>query len=128
MLVVLLSGCSEHPFGGGNAEELASEARSLLPPDARVISQGGGDCVELADYPSCWTLTFESNLRQEERVAAVEASAADADWESRGQSRTQVSTWLQFEKGHFFATVILYFPDCPKGLRARCTDTVRVLD
>ena len=91
--------------------------------------EGGGDCVELADYPSCWTVTFRSELPHDARVTAVSVSADDAGWTPRGRSRTQVSTWLQFEKGHFFATVVVHYPDCPK-LRSEedCTDSVRVLD
>jgi hypothetical protein len=62
--------------GGQRKSELRARAEELLPDDARVLVVGYGDCVELAESPSCIQIVFdlpEPDPRSRARLVLDEA-------------------------------------------------------
>ena len=88
--------------------ELTQAARSLLPPSWREIATQEGQCVELADYPSCLDVAFDR--RGAPRAAAeaeVRNAARAAGWEATGDEIARSLTILHFRRGKLTAFVAL---------------------
>jgi hypothetical protein len=88
--------------------ELTQASRSLLPPGWREIASQEGQCVELADYPSCLDVAFDR--RGAPRAAAeadVRAAARAAGWKATGDEIARSLTILHFRRGKLSAFVAL---------------------
>ena len=88
--------------------ELTQARRSLLPPSWREIASQEGQCVALADYPSCLNVAFDR--RGAPRAAAesdVRAAARAAGWEATGDEIGRSATLLHFRRGKLSAFVEL---------------------
>ena len=88
--------------------ELTQAADSLLPPSWTQIASQEGQCVALADYPSCLSVVFDR--RRAPRAAAeadVRAAARATGWESTGDEVARSLTILHFRRGKLSAYVAL---------------------
>jgi len=88
--------------------ELTQAAGSLLPPSWTEIASEEGQCVALADYPSCLTVAFDR--RGAPRAAAageVRAAASAAGWTATGDEVGHSLTILHFRRGKLSAFVAL---------------------
>jgi hypothetical protein len=86
--------------------ELHSAARSLLPPSFRELASQEGQCVELAEYPSCLTVVFER--QGEARVpstAEIRRAADAAGWRETGAEVARSQTTVNFRRGKLKAWV-----------------------
>lgn len=127
--VLLASACG--PFGE-SADELREGAASLVPPGATVIGRDDGDCIQLADSPSCHSVYFvgPSELL-EARVDRARAVADRAGWELQKELRAEGGTFLELSRGGLEADVTLWADfravQCRKRPSPDCADSVRVL-
>lgn len=127
--VLLASACG--PFGE-SADEMREGAASLVPPGAHVIGRDDGDCIQLADSPSCHSVYFVGPSEAlEARVDRARAVAERAGWELKKELRAEGGTFLELSRGGLEADVTLWADSravpCRKRPSADCADSVRVL-
>jgi hypothetical protein len=127
--VLLAPGCG--PFGT-SADEMRDGAATLVPPGARVIGREDGDCIQLADSPSCHRILFVGPAATlEVRVDLVRAAADEAGWDLKEELRTEGATFLELSRGELDADVSLWADfravRCRKRPDAECADSVRIL-
>jgi hypothetical protein len=127
--VLLAPGCG--PFGT-SVDEMRDGAATLVPPGARVIGREDGDCIQLADSPSCHRVLFVGPAATlEVRVDLVRAAADETGWDLKEELRTEGATFLEFSRGELDANVSLWADfravPCRKRPDAECADSVRIL-
>lgn len=103
--------------GGQRRAALRHAAESLLPPRAHIRALGYGDCVELANSPSCARVVFElpgrSSALRARRIRAV----AEANGWTVTHSDDAPGGWSLFlRRGGFEAYIAFWRPEV-YGLR-----------
>ena len=102
-LALIASSC------GASKADLRAAARSLVPPEARVIAHEPGACVEFASFPSCEMFWFSIRGRSmPERIDLVNGNARRLGWKSTDSAGGDGGTTLSFRKGPFDASVTIW--------------------
>jgi predicted RNase H-like HicB family nuclease len=117
---------------GSSAEEMREAAETLVPPGSRIVAREDGDCVMVADAPSCHTIGFlRPTASLEKRADEVRQAAGQAGWELEEELRAEGATFLEYTRDGLKASVTLWadFRAKPCRLRPRmdCADHVRVV-
>ena len=117
---------------GPSAAELRQAAETLIPPGGRIVGREDGDCVMLADSPSCHRIAFVGPVGTlDDRAKAVREAAGPAGWKLEEELRTEGATFLDYTRGGLEANVTLWaeFRARPCRLRPQmdCADRVRVV-
>jgi hypothetical protein len=103
--------------GGQRRAALRHAAEELLPQQARIRALGFGDCVELADSPSCARVVFELPERSSAlRAKSVRGAAVANGWTITHSDDAQGGWSLFLRRSGFTAYAVFWRPEV-YGLR-----------
>jgi hypothetical protein len=93
-------------------DELRERAEEILPPGARLLVIGYGDCVELAASPSCAEVVFEMAEPDSGTRAALLRDEAERHGWKITHSDDAPGGWSVFaSRGDFTAVAFLWRPE-----------------
>jgi hypothetical protein len=103
--------------GGQRRSALREAAKGLLPAHTHIRALGFGDCVELADNPSCARVVFELPERSSALRAKSVRDAAEANgWTVTHSDDAQGGWNLFLRRSGFTAYAVFWRPEV-YGLR-----------
>jgi hypothetical protein len=118
---------------GQRGAALRQEAEALLPPQAHIRALGFGDCVELADSPSCARVVFEMPEHSSALRAKRVREAAEANGWRVTRSGDAQGGWSLFLRRSGFTAYAVFWRPAVYGLRCNgghpkdeCFNTVNV--
>jgi hypothetical protein len=98
--------------GGQRRAALRDAAEGLLPPQARIRTLGFGECVELANSPSCARVVFELPERSSAlRAKSVRAIAEANGWTVTHSDDAQGGWNLFLRRSGFTAYAVFWRPE-----------------
>ena len=105
-----ISACLQTP--GQRRATLRERANEILPPGARIRAFGYGDCVELAESPSCARVVFELPEHDSGRRASEVRDEAQSHGWAITQSGNTAGGWNLFlKRDGYTAFVVLWRPE-----------------
>jgi hypothetical protein len=103
--------------GAQRRATLRDAAEGLLPPEARIRALGFGDCVELADSPSCARVVFQlPESSSALRAKSVRAAAVANGWTVTHSDDAQ-GGWSLFLRRHGFTAYVVFWRARAYGVR-----------
>jgi hypothetical protein len=103
--------------GSQRRAALRDAAEGILPPEAHIRALGYGDCVELADSPSCAGVVFELPERSSAlRAKSVRAAAVANGW-TVTHSGDAAGGWSLFLRRSGFTAFAVFWRPEVYGLR-----------